>query len=205
MSGRDQGGQPPQGSPSLRLFVAILLPDSWLALLGDAQRDLRQAGLSLRYVRPEGIHLTLKFLGETPIERIAAIEVELATAAAATRPFTLELGGMGTFGPPSRPRVVWAGLGGDRRRLNELFDAVERTLLRTGTAPERRAFNPHLTLARVPDQIPSTEAARIVPALERRAAKTGEPHVVDSISLMRSELGPGGARYSVLGTWHLGD
>jgi RNA 2',3'-cyclic 3'-phosphodiesterase len=205
MSDRDRRSGPREGLPSLRLFVAILLPESWLTLLGDVQRDLRQAGLSLRYVRPEGIHLTLKFLGETPVERIAAVEGALAEAAASVRPFALDLGGLGTFGPPSRPRVVWAGIDGDRRRLNELFNAVERALHRTGIAPERQAFNPHLTLARVPDQMPTSEAVRIAPALERRAAKTAESHYVDSISLMRSELGPGGARYTALGSWRLGD
>jgi 2'-5' RNA ligase len=204
MNDRNRVRQPREGPPSLRLFVAILLPDSWLALLGDVQQDLRRAGLSLRYVRPEGIHLTLKFLGETPIDRIAVIEQALVEAASAVRPFTLHLGGLGTFGPPSRPRVVWAGIDGDRHRLNELFEAIERALQRTGIAPEQRAFNPHLTLARVPDQMPSPEAVRIVPALEHRTWKAAMIHAVDSVSLMQSELGAGGARYTVLGTWRLG-
>jgi 2'-5' RNA ligase len=203
MNQRNQSHRPREGPASLRLFVAILLPESWLTLLGDVQQDLRRAGLGLRYVRPEGIHLTLKFLGETPIDRVAAIEGALAEAATEARPFTLHLGGLGTFGPASRPRVVWVGVEGDRPHLIELFDAVERALHRAGFTPERQAFNPHLTLARVPDQMPTAEAARIVPVLEHRAWKAAEPHSVDSISLMRSELGAGGARYTALGAWRL--
>jgi 2'-5' RNA ligase len=204
MNQRDQSHRPREGPASLRLFVAILLPQSWIALLGDVQQDLRRAGLGLRYVRPEGIHLTLKFLGETPIDRVAAIEGALAEAAAKVRPFTLHLDGLGTFGPASRPRVVWVGVEGDRPLLIELFDVVERALHHVGFTPERRAFNPHLTLARVPDQMPAAEAARIVPVLEHRSWKAAESHSVDSVSLMRSDLGAGGARYTALGTWRFG-
>jgi 2'-5' RNA ligase len=190
-------------SESVRLFVAVLLPDAWLALLGGIQQDLRQAGLDLRYVRPEGIHLTLKFLGETPVERVGAIEEALADAATGVRPFRLRLGGLGTFGSSRRPRVVWAGIEGDRERLGELFAGVERALHRMGVPLEGRAFNPHLTLARVPDQMSGGDAARIVPVLEHRTALPAPEHTVDSFALMRSQLGPGGARYAALNRWRL--
>jgi 2'-5' RNA ligase len=190
---------------TLRLFVAILLPESWLALLGDVQHDLREAGLRLRYVRPEGIHLTLKFLGETPAGRVSGIEAVLAEAAAGVRPFSLRLGGLGTFGPTHHPRVVWAGLDGDRQRLGELSAGVERALHRIGVPHDVRSFNPHLTLARVPEQMPSVEAARIAPMLEERSPLPAQEHRVDSFALMWSELGPGGARYTVLNRWRLVD
>ncbi|MGD9892226.1 MAG: 2'-5' RNA ligase family protein, partial [Dehalococcoidia bacterium] len=105
--------------------------------------------------------------------------------------------------PPRHPRVVWAGIDGDRPHLHELVDAVERSLHRIGVAPEQRAFNPHLTLARVSDQLPAAEAARIVPVLAARWWQATESLSFDSISLVRSELGAGGARYTALGTWRL--
>lgn len=190
---------------SLRLFVAILLPESWLALLGDVQRDLRLAGLDLRYVRPEGIHLTLKFLGETPAGQVGGIEAVLAEAAAGVGPFTLRLGGLGTFGSPRRPRVVWAGIDGNRQRLGELSAGVERALHRIGVPFDVRSFNPHLTLARVPEQMSGGDAARIMPMLAERSPLPAAEHRVGSFALMRSQLGPGGARYSALRTWRLVD
>ena len=204
MSDRGRVRDRPEGMHTGRLFVAVLLPESWLALLGEAQQELRQVGLGLRYVRLEGIHLTLKFLGETASDRIAVIERELAEAAVGARPFTLRLGALGTFGPPRRPRVVWAGVDGDRERLHDLHEAVDLALHRAGFDRERRAFNPHLTLARVPDQMPAAEATRIGSALAKRAWHTAAPYTVNSLALMRSELGAGGARYTALGAWPLG-
>jgi len=187
----------------LRLFVAVLLPPAWLTALETVQRDLRAAGLGLRYVRPEGVHLTLKFLGEVPAGRLPEIKNALAEAVPRSPAFDLALDRPGTFGPARRPRVVWAGIGGDHARLNAVHHAIDAALSRRGFPPEGRAFNPHLTLARVPDDLSTEDAARIVPALAGIRPLPAERHHVTSISLMQSRLGPGGARYAELGSWAL--
>jgi 2'-5' RNA ligase len=182
----------------LRLFVAVLLPDSWLTVLSDIQNRLHDRAPRLRYVRPEGIHLTLKFLGEVSVDRVAAIERALDTAASRSTPFTLSLGSPGIFGPPRRPRVVWIGIDGDRAGLGHVQQEVETAMASVGFRPDERGFSPHLTIARVPERLPSGEVGGIAGAVQSLSAPASPPHTVTSFALMRSELGHGGARYTAL-------
>jgi 2'-5' RNA ligase len=188
-----------------RLVVAVLLPDSWLAALGAVQDDLRRAGLRLRYVRPEGIHLTLKFLGEVESARLASITAALQGPTVNLQPFRLSLGALGTFGPDRRPRVVWAGLRGDLASLGAVAEAVDVALAGAGFAREMRPFRPHLTLARVPDSLPADDAGRIAAALAGVRTVASAPLDVTGYALVRSELGPGGARYTTLQSWSVED
>jgi RNA 2',3'-cyclic 3'-phosphodiesterase len=202
------GVRPPArggGEEPLRLFVAVILPDAWLAALAAMQASLRRAGLDLRYVRPEGIHLTLKFLGETPAARLTEVENALVTVVAGARPCRIALGGGGTFGPARRPRVVWCDVEGDAPALVALAGAIDAALAADGFAREARPLSPHLTLARVPDRLPPSEAERIAPAAHALRAAAVPPFTVERIALMRSELGRGGARYTALREWRLGE
>jgi 2'-5' RNA ligase len=187
-------------SRPLRLFVAVLLPEAWLSALARAQDELRNAGLRLRYVRPEGIHLTLKFLGEVDHERLEVIMAAL-DGLGDVQPFALDLDTLGVFGGPQRPRIVWAGLRGDLTALAALVAAVDAALVPAGFAPEGRPFRPHLTLARVPEGLPDAEARRIVPVVSTSRLVRVPSFHVDSYALVRSALGPGGARYTTLQTW----
>lgn len=189
----------------LRLFVAWELPAAMLEALGQIQESLRRAGAPrLRWVRPEGIHLTLKFLGQVPQSRVAAIVEALRGAAALVRPFNLSLARPGTFGGRQRPRVVWVGLAGDIEPLLELQAAVEKTLAGLGFRPEERPFSPHLTLARVPKELTSEDRRRLVELVQALEVLPSAPSLVQEISLMRSILGPGGAVYRQLAVVPLG-
>ena len=182
----------------LRLFVAVDLPEDVREALHRLQSDLRQQELSgLRWVRPEGVHLTLKFLGETPAERVPAIEGALATALLGTEPFRLALGATGTFGGRRGPRVVWLDITGDVQRLQGLQAAVERAMVGVGFAPEERQYSPHLTLARVPQPPRPGTAERVSRALEAVEPPRVEFEVRE-IVLIRSRLQPGGAVYERL-------
>ncbi len=187
-----------------RLFVAIDLPEDVRESLGRLQTDLRQHDLSgLRWTRPGGVHLTLKFLGETPASSLAAIEGALARAVRGTPTFRLALGAPGTFGNRRGPRVLWLDVEGDVARLQTLQAAVERELAAIGFAPEERGFSPHLTLARVPQPPSPGLAERISRALEAVAAPRGEFEVTELV-LMRSSLQSGGAVYSRVAAFPLG-
>jgi 2'-5' RNA ligase len=188
----------------LRLFVAIDLPEDVRESLGRLQADLRRQGLpGLRWTRPEGVHLTLKFLGETPASSLAAIEGALARAVRGTPSFHLALGAPGTFGNRRGPRVLWVDVEGDVKPLQQLQAAVERELAAAGFAPEERGFSPHLTLARVPQPPPPGLAERISRALAAVAAPRGEIEVTEVV-LMRSRLQPGGAVHSRVAVFPLG-
>ena len=188
----------------LRLFVAIDLPEDVRESLERLQSDLRRHDLSgLRWTRPEGVHLTLKFLGETPPSSLAAIYAALSLAVSGTQPFRLALGAPGTFGNRRGPRVLWVDIEGDVQPLQQLQAAVERELAAAGFAAEERAFSPHLTLARVPQPPRPGLAERVSQALAAVAAPRSAFEATEVV-LMRSRLQPGGAVYSRVAVFPLG-
>ena len=188
----------------LRLFVAIDLPEDVREALRRLQTDLRRDDLpGLRWTRPEGVHLTLKFLGETPATSLAAIEGALARAVRGVPAFRLALGAPGTFGGRRGPRVLWVDVEGELQPLLRLQAAVERELAAVGFAPEERKFSPHLTLARVPQPPPPGLAERLSRALTAVATPQGEFRATELL-LMRSRLQPGGAVYSRVAAFPLG-
>jgi 2'-5' RNA ligase len=195
-----------QREPNLRLFVALELSREWLATLERAQSDLRQAlealgGRGLRNVRPEGIHLTLKFLGGVPESRLDSVRNALRSATSDYRPISLTMGRLGSFGDRRGPRVAWVGLDGatlaDRERLYRLVESIETWLEAAGFAREGR-FQPHLTLARVPEDFSRDDRALVARACERVRVREPAPLTAPAVSLMQSHLGPGGTRYERL-------
>ncbi len=184
---------------NLRLFVACELPQAARDALARVQEELRAQGAGrLRWVRPQGIHLTLKFLGGVPADKLGAIEEALA--AAVDSPFTLNLrlDGVGSFGGRQRLRVVWIGLEGDTEDLARLAALVEEALEPLGFPRERRPFSPHLTLARVPDHASVEERRRLAEMLESFQPPSLPSLTVSEVRLMQSFLEPTGARYQRL-------
>jgi 2'-5' RNA ligase len=192
-----------QGS-ELRLFVACELPSEMKTALAALQEALRRQGAPpVRWVRPEGIHLTLKFLGSVPAQQVSDIREALAPTVEGIQPLELSLGSLGTFGGRRGARVVWVGVEGDVERAAELQRRVEAALARLGFPAEQRAFSPHLTLARVPDHVGSAERERLWDLTKALAAPEAAPVTIREVSLMRSILGPGGAVYERLAAFPL--
>jgi 2'-5' RNA ligase len=187
----------------LRLFIAIDLGPDARAALRAAQDECRRLDLPVRWVDPAGAHLTLKFLGDTDPALVTPLAGALATVAAGHRPFTLSTAAPGTFPNPRRPRVLWLGLAGDLARLARLHRDLDATLTPLGFAPETRPFSPHLTLGRVREDRARDMAAatpQLATTFARLAAQPGAPLPVTGIHLIRSELRPGGSRYTPLAT-----
>ncbi len=183
----------------LRLFVACELPPAVREALGDLQGSLRKAGASnLRWVRPEGIHLTLKFLGSVAPERVGGVQDALGKAVSEPFRWQVRLSKVGGFGGPARLRVVWVGLEGDLEPMNEMARRVELALKPLGFPSEGRPFAPHLTLARVRDEASVEERRRLHQLLQAFPFPSSPAFTLDSVSLMRSFLEPGGARYVCL-------
>jgi 2'-5' RNA ligase len=156
----------------------------------------------VRWIRPEGIHVTLKFLGEVPIKKLPAIKLAIQEAVVGHAPFELEFSNIGTFGGREGLRIMWVGIAGDVLRLEALVRAVNAALKVVGFEPERRPFRPHLTLGRVRDEIGTRRRAQI----EVDVGKTGVPPSTwrtAQVSLMRSRLTAQGAMYDVLATFPL--
>jgi 2'-5' RNA ligase len=188
----------------LRLFVAIDMPPDVkrviILTIEGLQRTL--ATPSLRWIRSEGIHATLKFLGATPEDRLPEITRALARCAEAAAPFDLTPLSVGSFGGRN-VRVVWIGLGGDGGGLAGLAECVEASLEPLGFVRERRAFNAHVTLARVRDDATSADRASVHAALARFKAPRFPTFRVREFALMQSILGQGGARYQQVASFPL--
>ncbi len=185
---------------SLRLFVACELSDEIRAALARVQDELRNSGAGrLRWVRPEGIHITLKFLGQVESERVPEVTAALASV---IEPFRLRLAParLGGFGGV-RIRVVWIGVDGDTDGLASIAQRVERALTPLGFPPERRPFDPHLTLARVPDRMPAAERGSLAALVRDYRVQSLPSMIVTSVSLIQSVLGPGGSVYHNVATF----
>jgi 2'-5' RNA ligase len=184
-------------SEQWRLFVAIDLGDAARRALGEAQAVCQRANLPVRWVDLAGAHLTLKFLGETDRAQVAPIGAALRAVAGRHRPVLLHTGAPGAFPNPRRARVLWLGLTGALDQLTALQRDVDDTLAALGFPRETRPFSPHLTLGRVREGARPPDAASLA-ATFAEIQDAATPLPVESIRLMRSELGRGGARYTTL-------
>ena len=186
-------------SESVRAFLSISLDGEVRSALGAILQRVEAAGApGVRLMRPESIHLTLKFLGETSGPQIDAVKAAVAQAVRDERHFGLTLGRPGVFPSRRSPRVLWIGLDGDLDRLADLQKHVEEAVATAGFARETRRFMPHLTIGRIRER---TNLDRTLPAVEALLAAdvpTDVRIVVRSVHLMRSTLLPTGAVYDVL-------
>lgn len=191
--------KPPRASSDARIraFVAIELSDDAKRALTALIQSLRNRRIDgLRLVRPEGIHLTLKFLGDIDTSRVPRIADALATASTRHTPFRLTLAAAGFFPNADRARVLWIGVGGDLRPLRDLQRDVDETLAALGFAAEKRPFNPHLTIARMRDSAARADRRRAADALAAYPLPHGIVISANAVSLMQSDLRPGGAVYT---------
>ena len=184
---------------NIRAFVAIEMPEEARAHLAEVVRRLQDADLNgLRASRPEGIHLTLKFLGDIPRRQLGPIESALRAALEEHGPFRLNLGEPGVFPNANRPRVLWVGVNGDVSALEALAGAVEEALEPLGFPRDKRGFNAHLTVARIRDGTPVGDRRKAAEVLHAKAEDSTTEIDVNAVSLMRSTLRPAGAVYDRL-------
>ena len=195
-----------EDNEKIRAFVAIELPEEAKAHLAEAIRRLRDADINgVRTSRPEGIHLTLKFLGDITHRQLGPIEKALRAAIEEHDPFRLTLGEPGVFPNAGRPRVLWIGVNGDFTALEALAGAVEVGLTPLGFPRDKRGFNAHLTVARIRDETPDRDRQRAAQVLHARDEESMIEIDVNTVSLMRSTLRPTGAIYDCLVSFPLKD
>jgi len=179
----------------IRSFIAIELPDELKLKLGQLKSRLKSGEQSwVKWVDPDSIHLTLKFLGNIATDRIGEITRAMAQAAQTVPPFRLEVKDLGAFPNLKRVQVVWVGISGEMDKLGQLQQGIESNLARLGFTPESRPFTPHLTLARLRDRAPLEERQRFGQLIGETTFEAGTIKV-DAISLMRSQLTKEGAIY----------
>ena len=186
--------------PGRRLFVAVPLPDAAVAAVTDLVAGVRAMPLpdgmrDVRWVRLEGVHLTLRFLGPTPDERIPPTTRAVEAAAAGQPVIDARLSGTGTFPPQGRPRTLWIGLDRGVDALTARAARVDAALVEAGWPSETRPFRPHLTLARSDGLVAgSLVAGRLAAALGSTTIEAS----LDRLVLFESVTGGGPARYDVV-------
>jgi 2'-5' RNA ligase len=188
-----------------RTFIALEMVESLQRFLGDLIAYASHELPAQRWVDPAGIHLTLAFLGELDDERLAAAMEATLVAAQDIPAFTYRLKGLGVFGSPQQPRVIWMGVEDQPSPyvqgppLQLAHRVLNRELERRQFEIEKRPFSPHLTLARIKQPLSPVEQQAVQRLLQsKRAAPPRELYPAGHLAVMKSELSRGGAKYTCL-------
>lgn len=181
-----------------RIFCAVELPDEVKSAIQEHVSHLRQVEpeASARWERPEKLHLTMKFLGEIEVGRVAALESAATRAARLVASFSLTVKGTGAFPPRGQPRVLWLGVEDAGGQLFRLQRELEDACAVEGFTRETRDFHPHLTIARLRPPVGARE--RALTDAHRQMDFAVAPFRVEQLFVVRSELGSGGSRYTTL-------
>ena len=186
----------------IRVFLAVELPSRIREKLVSLQQELKKALPAMNWVRPESIHLTLKFLGYLDPSRIPELFLALEPIGAAQRGFSLEVQGVGVFPHVKQPRIFWVGVTGKTHALQELVLEIEAALEALGFPAEEKPYHPHLTVARI-----KRDNAIVGSALLKNGVLEREEHLgtltVDRLTLFQSDLDATGATYTSLGVVRL--
>ncbi|MBL7071001.1 MAG: RNA 2',3'-cyclic phosphodiesterase [Candidatus Omnitrophica bacterium] len=176
----------------IRCFIAIELSKEIKQALEEIESKLQETIRGVKWVNPDNIHLTLKFLGNIEASAVEDIKKILDGAASGAGPFKIKLSNAGAFPDPARPRVIWIGIDEGTKESTDLADLIEQKAEPLGIEKEGRPFHPHLTLARVKflkdrDSVKNAFTSLKVPHAEMTAPK---------ITLFQSNLTPQGAVYT---------
>ena len=180
----------------IRSFISLPISDQVRGILRKTINEIDGVIQDkIRWVRPEGIHLTLKFMGEINTDKIDALLLLLPEIATEVTPFELTLSELGCFPNNRRPRVLWAGVKGDLSTLQNLHLAVDNVVEKVGLPRERRGFSPHLTLGRVRRNISEREVDQIGKIIGLTSLPNTPSWTNQTVNLMRTELDPEGSRH----------
>jgi 2'-5' RNA ligase len=183
----------------IRTFIAIELPVSIKSALSIIQDKLKLGSVNcVRWVDPDNIHLTLKFLGNVSAGRILLITESMNEAIIGIAPFQISLEKAGAFPNMRVPRVVWVGLSGDINALLSVQGRIEEALAKLNFTPENRPFSPHLTLGRVKEGASFEEKRGLGEKIASLKIDSIESFTADAVSLMQSTLTRQGAVYNCL-------
>ncbi|GAB4417032.1 MAG: RNA 2',3'-cyclic phosphodiesterase [Thermodesulfovibrionales bacterium] len=184
----------------LRCFIAINLHEPLKKEIDESTAGLKKDDWDVRWVPVQNLHITLKFLGNTPEDLLQKIEEKLSRASAYCKPFDVKLCSVGVFPDEKRPRVIWIDLL-DSDELVRLQEGIENSMVDLGFEKEGRPFSPHLTIGRIRSLKGRDSLLRAIRTLKDR--EFGNIRV-DRVSLMRSELKPTGAQYTIMAEFKLG-
>lgn len=192
---------------SVRIFIAIEIPAELKKEITSVQQRLRPhfSRARVSWVRPDNIHLTLRFIGDVPSARIGEL-IQSCEDVTLKPAFGLHLHSIGFFPNARKPKVVWCGYE-NSEELNSVQQLVEDAVVKLGFTPEGKAFVPHLTMARIKEISSKPDAPFYADMTKVEAEIKSIPlsvrHTVHEVRLIKSVLSPKGSEYTTLHTWPL--
>ena len=179
----------------IRVFIAITPPTTLQQTMAEVRQGFQPLSLPWRWVTPNHIHLTLRFLGNVPVESVPSLLQAMEYASRGQTAFPLRAKALGCFPHPARPRVLWVGLDDPGQALGRLNERLTEALTPLGFPPEDRAFRPHLTLARLQNV---RRSSGLFSVLEEYQNHIFGEFLVTQWSLIQSQLHRGGAVHTIL-------
>ncbi|MEW5766128.1 MAG: RNA 2',3'-cyclic phosphodiesterase [bacterium] len=183
----------------IRCFIAIPITPEIKEELISVQERLKKAVAKVKWVEPDSIHLTLKFMGNIPRNNLKSVTKIIQETAQRKEWFEISLDALGAFPSLKKPRIVWVGIKDPRERLKQLAQELDRRLFSIGVPKEDKEFVSHITLGRVKEIDNRDKLAEIMSSLKVVSIKMP----VTKINLMKSQLTPAGPIYSVISTAHI--
>jgi len=185
----------------IRTFIAIPVPESVFKLQRNLKNTISEKTGKVRWVKRDQLHITLKFVGDTPEESIDDVRGAIKIIADNTKPFEIFIQGTGCFPKIERPRVMWIGLNGALGQLNQLVKNIHNSLDPIGFPKDEKEFNPHITLARA--RYPQKKTPDISSFLNANFDPI--PFRIEKFQFISSELFPNGPVYTILSTHFFGN
>jgi len=188
----------------IRVFIAIELPEALKKELHELESQLKRSSPPVvRWVDPNSIHITLKFLGEVSEDSIDEIMLAMEESVQGMFPFKLDVREIGAFPNLNRVQVIWVGVSGEINKVIEIQKQIESNTEQLGFPRESREFTPHLTLGRIRNEATANDRQRLGKLLSGTTFRAIHNIEVNGINLMRSQLTPNGAIYTCVGSIRL--
>jgi 2'-5' RNA ligase len=179
----------------MRTFIAIPIPQNISLFLHRIQDEIRGNQINASWVSTSSLHLTLRFIGDTPQEDVQNILGAMEATAVACTPFTLTAQGVGVFPGINKARVIWSGVNGDVEHLITLQATLEKNLVKAGIPADNRRFSPHFTLGRLKERVDSTPLKKMIQRFQHHASDSCP---IQSMVLFKSDLNTWGAVHTPL-------
>ena len=182
-------------SKKIRAFIAIPIENSVKKKIAEIQDNIKtNNNWEVKWVKPDNIHLTLKFLGDINSEDINQVENSLVKSVKNIKKFSLKIKGVGVFPNLNKPRVIWVGINDSNSLIKNLYKRIENNMHEIGFLKEKRSFNPHLTIGRIKNNILKSELKQTLIEYDQ----FNIDFICDSVLLYKSVLKPTGSEYSVI-------
>ena len=178
----------------MRTFIAVGISDEVREKIAQIQAELKKGEPDVKWVEPENLHITLKFLGEVSEDKLPGVIEKTRLAASGISPFRVHIIGLGSFPSLTSPRVVWVGVKEGKNELRNLSERVEGNLSDLGFAKEKREFSAHLTIGRVRS---GRKKEKLVKKIEEFANYDVGEFSVDKVVIMESQLSSKGPTYKI--------